>query len=138
MVKECLVIYSDVMLIMFIHLDFDPDRMVSIFNEKLSEIKRPEIKKLVWMSKSEFFLSIEGNTDLLDNKINYIEETGISNNIPILKENNLDELITNNISTDSLNNLKNIKELEKKEMYGKVQILLESAIICYGDFTCIL
>ena len=100
-VGNCLVIYSEHMLIMFLHLDFDIDKSTYLFKERLKHAKRPEIKELMWMTKNYLFSIIEEQHDLLP---------------------------STDIFTIS-------KKSQNPEMYGRVQIILNSAISIYGDFT---
>lgn len=58
-VQNCLVVYSEVMMIMFLHLDFNIETTTALFEDRLRRARHPEIKKLVWMSKARFFSSID-------------------------------------------------------------------------------
>lgn len=104
-VSECVVLLNQSMLIMFVPLKFDPDRIAEMFDEKLSEESEPEINELVWISKHNFIAMI---TD------QYIPEPSSQTTT------------TNKFSVDNINS---------RRIYNRVSTFLSDALNCIGDFT---
>jgi hypothetical protein len=62
-VKDCMGFYTNNMLVMFIHLDVNMQRIVEEFDKRLgekSENENLEVNQIVWLEKSDFLNSIEG------------------------------------------------------------------------------
>ena len=62
-VKECMGFHTNNMLIMFIHIDVNMQRIVEDFDKKLGEregTENLEVNQIVWLEKSDFLNSIEG------------------------------------------------------------------------------
>lgn len=62
-VKDCMGFHTNNMLIMFIHLDVNMQRVVEEFDKRLgekSEKENLEVNQIVWLEKSDFLKSIEG------------------------------------------------------------------------------
>ena len=62
-VKECMGFHTNNMLIMFIHLDVNMQRVVQEFDKRLgekSENENLEVNQIVWVEKSDFLNIIEG------------------------------------------------------------------------------
>ena len=62
-VKDCMGFYTNNMLIMFIHLDVNMQRIVQEFDRRLgekSESENLEVNQIVWVEKSDFLNIIEG------------------------------------------------------------------------------
>jgi hypothetical protein len=104
-VSECVVILNQSMLIMFVPLKFDPNRITEMFGEKLSGEREPEINELVWISKHTFLDMI---TDQYKSK-------------PSKQTMN-----TNTFSVDNINS---------RRIYNRVSNFLSEALNCIGDFT---
>ena len=60
-VIKSLVIYSDSLMIMFLHLDFNFNAINKLFDYRRKKIKHTEIDKLIWFDKRQFLNLIEGN-----------------------------------------------------------------------------
>ena len=62
-VKDCMGFYTNNMLIMFIHLDVNMQRVVQEFDKRLgekSENENLEVNQIVWVEKSDFLNIIDG------------------------------------------------------------------------------
>jgi hypothetical protein len=62
-VKDCMGFHTNNMLVMFIHLDVNMQRIVEEFDKRLgekSENENLEVNQIVWLEKSDFLNSIEG------------------------------------------------------------------------------
>jgi hypothetical protein len=62
-VKDCMGFHTNNMLVMFIHLDVNMQRIVEEFDRRLgekSENENLEVNQIVWLEKSDFLNSIEG------------------------------------------------------------------------------
>ena len=62
-VKDCMGFYTNNMLIMFIHLDVNMQRIVEEFDRRLGEregSENLEVDQIIWFEKSDFINSIEG------------------------------------------------------------------------------
>jgi len=58
-VKRSLVIYSQSMMIIFLHLQFDLNTITNLFDERVKSSKKPEISGLVWLTQDELEIAIK-------------------------------------------------------------------------------
>ena len=116
-VKDCLVVYSEMMMIMFLHLNFDKSKTISLFQERFKQIRQPEIRDLIFLNKDQLFNLINCDDDPFSKGNNFFlscpSVRSIGHSLPIDDEDNI----------------------KSSELYTRVQMLLDSAIISYGDFT---
>ncbi len=104
-VSECVVVLNQIMLIMFVPLEFDPTKTTVMFGERLLQEHEPEINELVWISKRNF--------------LNMITDQYVAD--PDKKSAD-----TNTFSVDNINS---------RRMYERVSTFLGDALNCLGDFT---
>ena len=71
-VKDCMGFYTNNMLIMFIHLEVNMQRIVEEFDRRLGEregTENLEVNQIVWLEKSDFLNSIEGKGKRLYSRV---------------------------------------------------------------------
>jgi len=116
-VSECMVLYDQNMMIMFLPLKFDPNQITKNFNERVLTQDNPEINELIWLSRRNFIDIVMGHS------------TGVAEVAEVASGSS-----AGNLSDDS-NNLFQINNHSSRRMYERVSTFLRNAFACFGDFT---
>lgn len=53
-VKKCLAVYSETIMIIFLHLEVDVVSITNTFNQRVKLLKNPEVSHIFWLNKDEF------------------------------------------------------------------------------------
>jgi hypothetical protein len=61
--SDSIVVYSRDMMIIFLHLEFYKWQIQELFKTQLKNVKKPEVKDLVWLTQNEWLKLIQGLDD---------------------------------------------------------------------------